>query len=251
MLTLQIWGQIKSACIDWFSDPHRVLVPLSAIAVVLFLTMHPRKRSILAIVVGLALSYSLLISPVGAKLSVKGLTLPIPPDTGQPADAIVILGRGRLAFKARTETAAKLWQSRRAPYILSTGWGEAIPLNKRLIQLGVPPEVILTESKARTTEENARLSAPILRQYSIKRIILMTDQPHMLRSLLTFRSFGFEVIPYPVSVPSSLPSIEVTTLALREYIGLLSYATLGRFSPRSTLTATSERSRDRLSALNF
>jgi len=77
------------------------------------------------------------------------------------------------------------------------------------------------------------LSAQMLRQRQAKRLILITDSPHMLRSLLTFRSLGFEVIPEPIPLPSDLPSIAVSITALREYVGLMSYASAGRFHSRA------------------
>ena len=234
MLSLQVWNQIKSDCTDWFSDPQRVLMPLAAIAIAtaLFIRVRAWNRAIFITLTALALTYLALITPIGAKVSVSGLTLPVPEYREHFGDAIVILGRGSLAFQERTQAAAHLWQSYRAPVILTTGYKESNRLTQQLKRLGVAPTALITEPWARTTEENACFSTPLLQQRSVKRIVLITDQPHMLRSLLTFRSFGFEVIPYPIDIPSSLPTLEVTVLALREYIGVLSYGLLGRFNTR-------------------
>lgn len=231
-------SQLKYALLDWFTDPKRVLLPLLIIGLVaLCLKSSPYKKSVLLSVCALGATYLILISPLGAVATTGGLTLFLSPDIGQSADAIVVLGRGPLAEQERAQAAAELWQAQRASTILTTGRGEAPRLSTKLIQLGIPLEAQLIEPKARTTEENAIRSFELLQSIGARRIVLITDQPHMLRSVLTFRSFGFETIPHPVKVPASLPAIEKTALALREYVGLISYALIGRFQPRTTSVA--------------
>lgn len=221
--------------LDWFTDPKQVLLPLLIIGlIVFFLKASPPKRLILRTVCTLGATYLALTSPLGATIATRGLTLLLSPDTGQAADAIVVLGRGPLAEHERVQAATKLWKAERAPTILTTGRGEALRMPTQLIQLGVPLDVQLIEPKARTTEENAVRSFELLRDIGARRIILVTDQPHMLRSVWTFRSFGFKAVPYPVEIPTTLPAIEKTALALREYVGLFSYALVGRFQPRKT-----------------
>ncbi|MBT9317262.1 YdcF family protein [Leptothoe spongobia] len=235
ILHLHQWSQLKYALLNWFTDPRRVLLPLLLIGLMaLCLKVSPYKKPILLrSICSLGATYLLLISPLGATVATRGLTLFLLPDIGQSADAIVVLGRGPLAEQERAQAAANLWKAHRAPTILTTGRGEAPRLSTQLIQLGIPLNVQLIEPEARTTEENAIHSFELLQSIGASRIILVTDQPHMLRSVLTFRSFGFETIPYPVQVPSSLPAIEKTALALREYVGLVSYALIGRFQPRA------------------
>lgn len=240
-LPLYQWSKLKYALLDWFTNPKQVLLPLLAIVLVaLYLKPSLYKKFILCGVCALSITYLIVISPVGAFITTQGLTLFLPPDVGQPADAIVVLGRGRLAEQERVQAAVRLWQAERAPIILTTGRSEASRLSDQLTKLGIPPDVQLIESQARTTEENATRSLPLLQTIGTNQLILVTDQPHMLRSVLTFQSFGFQVIPHPVTIPSKYPSIEKTTLALREYVGLASYALLGRFQPRTTSVATSE-----------
>jgi len=137
-----------------------------------------------------------------------------------------------LAEPERVQTAFRLWQGDRAPIILTTGRGEAPRLSAQLTQLGVPLSAQIVEPQARTAEENAIRASELLQTIGASRLILVTDQPHMLRSVLTFKSFGFQVIPHPVIVPLTVPAMQRTTLALREYAGLVSYALIGRFQPR-------------------
>ncbi|NEP18766.1 MAG: YdcF family protein [Leptolyngbya sp. SIO4C1] len=152
----------------------------------------------------------------------------------------MVLGRGSLAEQTRAQAAVQLWQAKRAPVILTTGRGEAARLSAHITQLGVPLRAQLIEPNARTTEENAVRSFDLLHTIGVNRLILITDQPHMLRSVLTFQSFGFQVIPHPVTISPSLPAIEETALALREYVGLVSYALIGRFQPRTVSVAVLE-----------
>ena len=235
LLHLHQWSRFKYTLSNWFTDPRQVLLSLLIVWItVLYFRALPCRKSILHGVCIFYIVYLVLISPLGAKVTTKGLTLFLASDDGQKADAIVVLGRGPLAEQERVQATTKLWQTQRAPLILTTGHGEAARLSEQLARLGVPLGVQLIESKARTTEENAARSFELLQSIGARCIILVTDQPHMLRSVLLFRSFGFETVPYPVEIPATLPTIEKTALALREYTGLISYALLGRFQPRKT-----------------
>jgi len=239
LVSLQVWGQAKLAVQDWFASPQRVLVPLLAIACMTFaFGTRSWRPLVLRTTLGIAISYLILISPIGAALAVEGLNQFLPADDGKPVDAVVILGRGTFLEAERSQVAAKFWRQQRSPLILATGHGgEATRLVQRLLAEGVPPDALIEEPCARTTEENALFSAPLLQQQNVQRILLITDSPHMLRSLLTFQSLGFDVVPYPLSLPHNIPSIHTSISALREYAGLASYALAGRFQPRSSQTS--------------
>ncbi len=56
----------------------------------------------------------------------------------------------------------------------------------------------------------------------------------MLRSLLTFRSVGFEVIPHVSPLPSNLAYTKKAFTVFSEYMGLIKYALQGRFLTRSS-----------------
>ena len=54
------------------------------------------------------------------------------------------------------------------------------------------------DNRARDTQENAELLAPMLLADDIRRIALVTSYPHMARSLFEFRQMGFDaVLPAP------------------------------------------------------
>jgi uncharacterized SAM-binding protein YcdF (DUF218 family) len=105
-------------------------------------------------------------------------------------------------------------------------------MTQRLKRKGLPHDAVNGEPCSRTTEENARFTAALLKPDGTRRIILVTDPPHMLRSLLTFHSYGFDVIPHISPLSNQLSYHKQGFLVFREYIGLASYSVLGRFAPR-------------------
>jgi uncharacterized SAM-binding protein YcdF (DUF218 family) len=144
----------------------------------------------------------------------------------------VVLGRGSELQQDRVQVAAQLWQSQRAPLIFVSGTYDAPLMAGSLAKLGVTPSAIDGEPCSRTTEQNAQFTAALLQPRGIHKIVLVTDPPHMLRSVLTFRSFGFEVIAHPNPFPPNYQVRKQAFLIVREYAGLVSYRLLGRFAPR-------------------
>lgn len=231
--TAKHWATLTWRIFNSLTNPSFVLPILFSIILLPWLVRPLRqKRQLSGLGIALLLSYGLLCSPFGIMMGNQILVGALPKDVGQPADAIVVLGRGREARLMRTQVAAELWQAKRAPLIFASGWGDAPPIAKLLNQKGLPPQAIDGEPCSRTTEENARFTAAILQPQGVKKILLVTDPPHMLRSLLTFRSLGFEVIPHPSPRPPQLNARKEAFLIVREYLGLVSYGVLGRFFPR-------------------
>ena len=183
--------------------------------------------------------------------------LPIPVSKCPKADAIVILGGGVGAAEyPRIEVdltdasdrilhAARLYKAGKAPLIIATGGAntwlgtkiqEAFTMDKLLREWGVPESVIVREGNSLNTHQNAVNTKRLLNQKKLKTILLVTSASHMPRALATFRSAGITAIPSPTDykivdqeksfVLSFLPdigSLGGTTLALKEYLGLLVY----------------------------
>lgn len=183
----------------------------------------------------LLLLYGLGLSPLGTALGSAGLAVLIPQDGGQTADAIVVLGRGGDFRPSRVQVAADLWQQQRAPLVFASGRGDAIEIGQMLEAAKVPTVAIDGEPCSATTNENALFTAALLQPQGIKRLILVTDPPHMARSLLTFRSVGFDVIPHPSPIPSGLDLKHRQSLVLREWAGLMGYGLMGRYFTREPL----------------
>ena len=183
--------------------------------------------------------------------------LPIPVSKSPKADAIVILGGGvGAAEPPRIEVdltdasdrilhAARLYKAGKAPLIIATGGAnawlgtktpEAFTMDKLLREWGIPENAIVTEQKSLNTYQNAINTKGLLNQKKLKTVLLVTSASHMPRALATFRSVGINAIPSPTDYKivdqrksillSLLPDIGAlggTTLALKEYLGLLVY----------------------------
>lgn len=229
------WASLSPRLYRLMVDP-RLIMPILAVLVAAPLVFRSWrwKRQVTLVGILLVLLYGLGLSPVGGKLGSKSLTMLIPEDMGQPADAIVILGRGGNFRSSRVQVAADLWQQQRAPLIFASGRGDAIEIGQMLEAAGVPSDAIDGEPCSATTNENALFTAALLQPEGVKRLILVTDSPHMARSQLTFRSLGFEIIPHPSPLPGNLNAERQRFLVIREWAGLIGYGVLGRYFARST-----------------
>ncbi|HIK44388.1 MAG TPA: YdcF family protein [Leptolyngbyaceae cyanobacterium M65_K2018_010] len=190
------------------------------------------RRSVSRFGMLLLVIYGLMALPSAAQLGGRVLALITPSDPGQTADAIVVLGRGSAFRPGRVQVAAELWQQGRAPRIFTSGRGDAVELGQMLEAAGVPPAAIAGEPCSATTNENAEFTAALLQPQGMRRIVLVTDLPHLLRSTLTFRSFGFAVFPHASPLPSGFDRQQKRHLIWREWAGLVSYGLLGRYLSR-------------------
>lgn len=158
------------------------------------------------------------------------LVSPLPQDTGERVDAIVVLGRGSITGD-RAVVAAELWQAGRAPKVFVSGHGDAPNLVKQLRNYGVPDSAVASEDCSQTTEENAQFTARLLQPLGVQHILLVTDPPHMLRSWMTFERVGFQVIPHGNALPHGLSHRKHALTIYREYAGLIGYTLQGRIQP--------------------
>jgi uncharacterized SAM-binding protein YcdF (DUF218 family) len=175
-----------------------------------------------------------------------------PDDLKEDAGAIVVLGAdmytpapefgvdtvGRISLE-RVRYGAWLYRATRVP-ILTTG-GVLAPAR---VAVGRAMASTLTEEfqvpvrwvedRSRDTYENATFSAEILRRENIRKIFLVTSASHMRRSVVTFRTLGFEVIPAPTELSPPLgpepgdflpraKALGESAEALYEWFGLLWY----------------------------
>lgn len=161
-------------------------------------------------------------------------------DSGAKADAIVLLGRGGGEFFSdRVNLAVELWQAKRAPRIFASGNVDAPSMIGQLEEKGIPQQVLDGENCSLTTAENAAFTATILQSQGFQKIILITDEPHMLRSMLVFRAFGLAVIPRTTPLPSYFSVKESAFLTFREYAGAVDYAVRGLFLPQRSAASLS------------
>ncbi len=206
-----------------------ILVQLMFLWVV-WLVSPRRWQRPLAILCGTIAVILVSISSWGVQIALWGLTVRLPPDTGESADAIVVLGRGEAFRDLRTGTVQELWRAGRAPQIFASGMMDARPIVQSLKELGVPGRDLNGEECSRSTQENAVFTAALLKPRGTERILLVTDAAHMLRSLLIFHRSGFQVIPHVISLPVQFSLLAQQRCLLREYLALIHYFLTGEMA---------------------
>ncbi len=209
-----------------------MLIVLALLGLLWTVSFQRLKRQLITPVAVLLLVYFIAISPPMVALATQGLTCLVSTDSGAVSDAIVVLGRGEILRNRRVEIAVQLWQDQRSPRIFASGMGDASQMIDFFKAKGIPQDRLSGESCSQSTEENALFTAIMLQPQGIRQLLLITDPPHMLRSSLTLRSFGFTVVPHMSPIPPSWTSGERARLVFREYLGIASYAFLGRFQQR-------------------
>ena len=152
---------------------------------------------------------------------------------------------------------AKLYKDGVASQIILSGgriqwyggeYSEAESMATLLELMGVPRSAMILESKSLNTHQNAVFTKKILERKDIKQIALVTSATHMPRSSAIFRKAGIDAIAAPTDfiisdhnlkqhsystesrIISFLPnskSLDLTTQALKEYIGSFIYRLRG------------------------
>ena len=128
--------------------------------------------------------------------------------------ALVLLGcrvgrNGTLpgAAQRRAARAAEAWQEGCAPVIVVSGgrrWSgvtEADALRRQLLADGVPSEAVLLERRSRSTRENARYTADLLRARSATRVGVVSCDWHLPRAVSAFRRHGLDAVGLPAVSP--------------------------------------------------
>ncbi|MCD4672189.1 MAG: YdcF family protein [Anaerolineaceae bacterium] len=155
--------------------------------------------------------------------------------------------------------AAYLYQQGHAPHLLLSGGNidwlyaqESTPAGQMaavLEMMNVPASAIWLEPESLNTYENAVNCARILADKDIQRIILVTTATHMPRAVALFEHQGIEVIPAPTDfkiteenwqnlfqadlsaqlthLMPNVSSLNMTTTALKEYLGIFTYKLRG------------------------
>lgn len=174
----------------------------------------------------------------------------------QDADAIVVLGGGReygdneygrqddltLHASARVRYAAYLAKQTELPVVFTGGqvWnrpGTEAELARQVFLAEHGLDRVLVEGQSKTTRENARYTAELLKAQGWKRPLIVTEAWHMPRAMYSFEQAGVNAVAAPTArdTPSPIetgwwaitpraPSLERSRIALHEWLGLLWYA---------------------------
>lgn len=194
-----------------------------------------------------------IIAPLENRFS-RPATMP------QSVDAIIVLGGSTLARVSESRRVAELNEAgdrltdavmlaRRYPQarlvfsggvgLLDPGETEAVIAERFFLAQGIASERLVLEDAARNTDENAGLTAELLGDTG-GTVMLVTSAFHMPRSVGLFRSVGMEVVAWPTDYRSSgeegigfdfanpAKDLNTTTVAIKEWIGLLVYHWTGR-----------------------
>lgn len=185
----------------------------------------------------------------------------IPLDSVRPHEVAIVLGGAvgaavpprhsldLMASSDRVLLASRLYRAGKVERILVTGgrlpWltrqqAEAELIRSLLIEWGVPAEAIEIAADSRNTFENALEIAEIRQQRPFDSALLVTSATHMPRALAVFAKAGIPVSAATTDVRSVdngdrtilnwLPqadALAATTIAIKEWIGLLVYRQLG------------------------
>lgn len=142
-----------------------------------------------------------------------------------PAPVAVIPGRGPQIAQATTVLAASALRRGTVSAIYVSGDNRSTA--DLLVRLGVPLSQLAGDSCARTTWENATLTASWLRQHHPRSpVLLITDPWQLPRASHAFRRQGLTVIPQP-ALPLLTQKFQ-NRLALRETAATILYTLLGR-----------------------
>ena len=153
---------------------------------------HPNRRTLLRILLWLALAGALAITVLAYAVSRAGYWLEAPAQLPTSADAIVVLGGndGDRALRALA-----LYRDGYAPKIVLTGLehGNAAPpanLTWRaefLVAHGVPRSALRLEVYSQNSYEEATRVLALMRKQRWRTVIAVSDPPHMRRLAWTWR----------------------------------------------------------------
>ncbi|RUW45976.1 YdcF family protein [Mesorhizobium sp. M8A.F.Ca.ET.021.01.1.1] len=144
------------------------------------------------------------------------------------------------AILARRFPQAKVVVSGGNGSLFLDGEGDADTAPRLLGPLGVSADRLVLEDKSRNTYENAVFSRRLVEPKPGETWLLVTSAFHMPRAKALFDKAGFPTVPWPVDYRTSgkegvglfrdnaLDSVQNTTVAVREWIGLLAYWLSGR-----------------------
>lgn len=221
---------------------------------VLGLALLRRRRGLAKACIGSGLGALFLLSlPLvgNALLRTHESFPPLSANALARAQAIVVLGGGSYyaapeyggdtlgaASLERVRYAAWLYRHGPLPILVSGGapfGGRAEAESMQQVlggEYGVP--VRWVETLSRDTAENAALSAPLLHQADVQRIVLVSHAWHLPRAKSAFEAQGFTVLPAPTAFTTASPSLfeellpsgkalNNSRLALHEWLGRLLY----------------------------
>jgi len=221
------WINLRELLLMVLYTPALLLPLVVAACALLAWQLHLHRSTSLALVLLAPLAVSSIYSPPATTLLSAWLQRQLPaPLTNSPGLPVVVLvGRGPDVAAASTAAAAPwLLQGQALAAYVS---GDQRSTAELLQRLGVAPARIAGDSCARTTWENATLTAAWLHQHHPgSPVLLITDPWQLPRAAHAFQRQGLRVQPLAAE-PSLSPDVR-NRLALRETAATLIYRLQGR-----------------------
>jgi uncharacterized SAM-binding protein YcdF (DUF218 family) len=241
-------------------QPGNLLLLCLLAAVLLFTLSRGRRGKGLAAIAALAFLL-LAVAPVGpAMLLALEERFPRPAQLHERVDGILVLGGavqpalsrsyGETVFNgaiarvlggialARRHPEAKLALVSGEGEFFPVGYSEARATRSFVVEEGIDPARILLEERSRSTHENAVYTKELFGPAPGEVWVLVTSAYHMPRSMGAFTAAGWNVIPYPLDFRidpqtglradfSLLDGLGTSTLAGKEWVGLVGYRLMG------------------------
>ena len=197
------------------------------------------------------ITVALALVLIGATLPavVRQFYPPLPAkEVGARPGAVVVLGAGRqrdgegyrlnpTGLRRVQAGLREAWQ-RDLPIVLSGGGEHRIPADSADSEAAMMEQEVLRvwpearthiEPSSRSTWENARNTAALLRPLGVQSVVLVTDRAHMPRAILSFQRHGLRVeavalasLPKPAWAPSA-GALSQLPVIWREWAALIWY----------------------------
>jgi uncharacterized SAM-binding protein YcdF (DUF218 family) len=142
-------------------------------------------------------------------------------------------------FLARKYPTAKIVLSGGSGLLMGDLESEAEIVARFMVQQGIAGDRLVLEDQSRNTAENALFTRETIGTVEGD-IILVTSAFHMPRSVGLFHKNGMDVVPWPtdyrtpgnmgfeIDIANLTLNLDITTIAIREWIGLAAYHWTGR-----------------------
>ncbi|NLT95992.1 MAG: YdcF family protein [Clostridia bacterium] len=213
-----------------------VLISLAASLLMAFfigsLAARFRLKNILKGLTLLAVVFSVLLGTLYYQIEKSGQSIPL-----EKADAAIILGaavweggKPSPSMAARVRKGVELYQAHLVDKIIVSGGLGRIPPTEAEVMgslandWGVPPENILLEDKAKTTEENILFSKNIGDGLGFNSYVIVSDAFHLKRVLLIANDLGISAQGAPaLDSPLYTNGWLRFKYTLRETFGLVKY----------------------------
>lgn len=247
--------------IFWLVAQPLSLVFLLMVGGLVLLALRRRRSAIVTLAAAILLHGTVSFTNLGYIL-IQPLedrfTAPVPPP--EEVDTIIMLGGATLTRPSTVRQIAELneagdrltttlWLARAYPgarIVVSGGSSsmleeaevEARTAERFFLAHGIPQDRLVLEEGSRNTDENVANTVGMLGEAGST--VLVTSAFHMPRSIGMFEKAGFDLVPWPTDYRSPGPmsfgfdlanptqNMAVSTIAIREWIGLLVYHWTGR-----------------------